>query len=133
MSVQLFAVIVDCQAPGAVSGVLGGVVGWRTSRRDEGEFQISDPAGGPILLYFMAVPEPKSVKNRLHLDLITDGSISQGRVRLNDEVEMVLACHRLLTAVTGRSSGSSSAGSPAFPTSCWGRRCGCCADDRRNR
>jgi hypothetical protein len=39
MSVQLFAVIVDCQAPGAVGSVLGAIVGWRTSRRNEGQFQ----------------------------------------------------------------------------------------------
>jgi hypothetical protein len=31
----------------------------------------TDPASGPRL-FFNAVPEPKAVKNRLHLDLVTE-------------------------------------------------------------
>jgi Glyoxalase-like domain len=75
MSVSLFAVIVDCEAPEQLAAFWAESLGWRASRRNEGEFQTSDPAGGPISLNFMAVPEPKSVKNRLHLDVITDGSM----------------------------------------------------------
>jgi hypothetical protein len=84
MSVSLFAVIVDCQAPEQLAAFWAGSLGWRTSRRNEGEFQTSDPAGGPISLYFMAVPEPKSVKNRLHLDVVTDGSMEVEVQRLID-------------------------------------------------
>ncbi len=35
-------------------------------------------------LYFMAVPEPKSVKNRLHLDVITEGSMEVEVLRSPD-------------------------------------------------
>ena len=48
------------------------------------EASISDPAGGPTLL-FVRVPEPKSAKNRLHLDLGP-----RGRTRA-EEVERAVA------------------------------------------
>ena len=33
-------------------------------------------------LYFMKVPEPKAGKNRLHLELVTEGSMEAEAVRL---------------------------------------------------
>ena len=33
-------------------------------------------------LYFMKVPEPKAGKNRLHLDLVTEGSMEAEAARL---------------------------------------------------
>lgn len=84
MAISLFAVIVDCQDPEQLAAFWAEALGWRTSRRNEGEFQTSDPAGGRISLYFMAVPEPKRVKNSLHLDVITDGSMQVEVQRLID-------------------------------------------------
>jgi hypothetical protein len=43
---------------------------------------VSDPAGGGASLYFMKVPEPKAGKNRLHLDLLTEGSMEAEVARL---------------------------------------------------
>jgi hypothetical protein len=39
----------------------------------DGSDSIIDPTGRSPRIWFQAVPEPKSVKNRLHLDLIVSG------------------------------------------------------------
>jgi predicted enzyme related to lactoylglutathione lyase len=49
-----------------------------------GEVLLKDPKGVGQSLGFMKVPEPKVVKNRVHLDLHPDG-------RLEDEVERLVA------------------------------------------
>jgi glyoxalase superfamily protein len=43
---------------------------------------VSDPVGAGGSLYFMKVPEPKVGKNRLHLDLVTSGSMEAEVTRL---------------------------------------------------
>ena len=43
---------------------------------------VSDPTGTASPLYFVKVPEPKVGKNRFHLDLLTDGSMSDEVDRL---------------------------------------------------
>ena len=50
--------------------------------RNAHEYEVSDPSGGRTRLYFMNVPEPKTVKNRLHIDITTDGSLEDGVARL---------------------------------------------------
>jgi Glyoxalase-like domain len=56
--------------------------GVRVSQRNPGEFLVSDPADAGQSLYFMKVPEPKVGKNRLHLDLVTAGSMEAEVTRL---------------------------------------------------
>jgi hypothetical protein len=54
----------------------------------DSEDRLVDPAGAGPSIWFQAVPEPKSVKNRLHLDLKVGG----GRdVPLDTRRERVLA------------------------------------------
>jgi hypothetical protein len=60
----------------------GGGQGVRVSQRNPGEFLVSDPADAGQSLYFMKVPEPKVGKNRLHLDLVTAGSMEAEVTRL---------------------------------------------------
>jgi predicted enzyme related to lactoylglutathione lyase len=74
MPVSLFAVVVDCRDPQQLAQFWADALRWRSTRRNEGEYQVSDPSPGPTSLYFMGVPEPKVVKNRLHLDVLADGS-----------------------------------------------------------
>lgn len=50
--------------------------------RNPEEFLVGDPAGEATPLYFMRVPEPKVGKNRLHLDLVTEGSLDDEVTRL---------------------------------------------------
>jgi predicted enzyme related to lactoylglutathione lyase len=82
MSVSLFAVIVDSNDPEQLAQFWATTLGWDSTRRNEGEFQVSNPAAGEISLYFMGVPEPKQVKNRLHLDLLADGPMEPEVERL---------------------------------------------------
>lgn len=65
------------------------VEGWynflRAQGRPEGDlnatFAIEDPAGVRPRMFFQRVPEPKSVKNRVHLDLAAPAAGSQDRAR----------------------------------------------------
>ncbi len=64
------------------------VLGWRVTYEDPEEVVLEPPAGTPADgvspdLLFLAVPDPRTVKNRLHLDLRPDDQAA--------EVQRVLA------------------------------------------
>jgi hypothetical protein len=61
------------------------VLGWQELERDEGIISIGPPDGSGPGIDVIRVPEPKSVKNRLHLDLRADGSSTE------QELERLLA------------------------------------------
>jgi hypothetical protein len=52
---------------------------------------VIDPDGAGPRIYFQRVPEPKTVKNRVHLDLNVSGGqaagLEENRRRVDDEVE----------------------------------------------
>lgn len=65
----------DCTDPGVVGRFWELLLGWPLETTpdgsgafDIGEAFLTNPRGGPNLL-FQRVPEPKQVKNRVHLDL----------------------------------------------------------------
>ncbi|MBO0811097.1 MAG: VOC family protein [Microlunatus sp.] len=78
MSVQLSGVVIDCGSPATLADFWQQVLGW--PGRDDGERGevILEPAAGTPAaaadqsLVFQPVAEPKTVKNRLHLDLWPD-------------------------------------------------------------
>ena len=80
--VSVLAVIVDCHDPRRQAEWWARVLGYEVNQRNPDEFQVSDSAGTAGSLYFMKVPEPKVGKNRLHLDLLTPGSLEAEVVRL---------------------------------------------------
>ena len=82
MSVSVLAVIVDCHDPRRQAEWWAQVLDHEVNQRNPDEFQVSDPAGVGGSLYFMKVPEPKVGKNRLHLDLVTPGSMEAEVARL---------------------------------------------------
>jgi predicted enzyme related to lactoylglutathione lyase len=82
MPVSLFAVVVDCRDPRRQAEFWAQALARQVTRRNPDEFQVSDPGGGGASLYFMRVPEPKAGKNRLHLDLLTEGSMEAEVTRL---------------------------------------------------
>jgi hypothetical protein len=63
------------------------VEGWHNFLRSQGRseedlnatFAIEDPAGVRPRMFFQRVPEPKSVKNRVHLDLAAPADSSSDR------------------------------------------------------
>jgi hypothetical protein len=82
------------------------VEGWYNFLRSQGRseedlnatFAIEDSAGGRPRMFFQRVPEPKSVKNRVHLDLAAPAASSPGRGEDIDafvERLTALGAHRL--------------------------------------
>lgn len=74
MGVRLQCVCVDTTDPAPLAAFWEAALGWRRTLEDENEVVLEPPSGSsedgicPDLL-FLRVPEGKSVKNRLHLDL----------------------------------------------------------------
>ena len=73
-TVSVASLTIDCAEPAALAvfwgKVLGRPVGSGASA-ENASLDATDPASGPKL-FFQKVPEVKSVKNRLHLDLLTE-------------------------------------------------------------
>ena len=82
MSLSVFAIIVDCQEPRRQAEWWAKVLSFQLSERNTDEFQVGEGIAGTPSLYFMKVPEPKVVKNRLHLDLLTEGPMEPEVARL---------------------------------------------------
>ena len=81
VSISLLVVVVDCRDPLRQAEFWAQALGYKVNPRNPDEFQVSDPAGVGGSLYFMKVPEPKVGKNRLHLDLVTAGSMADEAAR----------------------------------------------------
>lgn len=82
MSAELLAVVVDCMEPRQQAGFWSQVLSCEVVERNVDEFLVRDPAAPAVPLYFMKVPEPKTEKNRLHLDLVTNGPLADEVNRL---------------------------------------------------
>jgi catechol 2,3-dioxygenase-like lactoylglutathione lyase family enzyme len=80
MGVRLTEILIDCADPQALATWWQGVLGWErgedtdvTEDGEDDEVELRNPDGYPHLL-FLKVPEPKAVKNRLHIDLNPTGA-----------------------------------------------------------
>jgi len=60
---------IDCRDPGSVAAFWCAVLGYELDSLDAEDAWIIDPARRGWALLFQTVPEGKTVKNRLHLDL----------------------------------------------------------------
>lgn len=60
-------VVIDCADPGLLAGFWAGVLGGTPQERDPNWWYLDAP--GWTRLAFQRVPEVKTVKNRLHLDV----------------------------------------------------------------
>jgi catechol 2,3-dioxygenase-like lactoylglutathione lyase family enzyme len=68
---------IDAQDPRAIAGFWEAALGWRRTYDEPNEVVLEPPAGSPedsVVpdLLFLQVPESKTGKNRLHLDLRPD-------------------------------------------------------------
>ncbi len=68
MTSTLVELVVDCEDAERLAEFWCAVLGWHVVERDEGSVEIGDDGGGPTVL-FEPVPDAKTVKNRIHLDL----------------------------------------------------------------
>jgi hypothetical protein len=74
MNLRIQCLCVDSTDPVRLAEFWQQALGWRRTHADDTEVVLEPPAGSPedgIVpdLLFIRVPEPKSGKNRLHLDL----------------------------------------------------------------
>lgn len=70
MGAELREVVIDCNDPGRIAEFWGAALSWDVQQHDRA-YWISE-SGAPfpgLVLVFVAVPENKTVKNRLHLDV----------------------------------------------------------------
>lgn len=82
MSSFIHNITFDCHDAQRVATFWAAVTGWTASRAYEDEYAVG-PGEGHIKLYFVPVPEAKTVKNRVHLDVIPgDGTQEQEITRL---------------------------------------------------
>jgi len=71
MGAVLREIIIDCNDPAGVAAFWSKVLDWKVQEAEGGYFWMSE-SGEPfpdVLLVFVPVPEKKSVKNRVHLDV----------------------------------------------------------------
>jgi predicted enzyme related to lactoylglutathione lyase len=70
VSSTIHNVTFDCADPQAVARFWAGVTGWPVSQPYQpGEYGVAPGVVGAPSLYFVQVPEGKSGKNRVHLDV----------------------------------------------------------------
>jgi catechol 2,3-dioxygenase-like lactoylglutathione lyase family enzyme len=100
--VRIDAIVVDCDDATPLARFWAEALGWRVVESDRAELErladkgIHDPEDDPSVmveppegetpglpvLFFVEVPEPKLGKNRLHIDVVADGSVDDDVIRL---------------------------------------------------
>jgi catechol 2,3-dioxygenase-like lactoylglutathione lyase family enzyme len=82
MTLRLQCICVDTTDPARIARFWQGALGWRRTHSEADEIVLEPPAGSaedgisPDLL-FLRVPEGKTTKNRLHLDLRPDDQAAE--------------------------------------------------------
>ena len=70
MGARFTELVIDCRDPERVAQFWGAVLGYDiTDRGPEGEIEISGGVPGAPTLVFVRVPEGKTLKNRIHIDV----------------------------------------------------------------
>jgi predicted enzyme related to lactoylglutathione lyase len=92
MARSILAIVVDCHDCLAQANWWASALDFQVSERNPNEYEVSDPSGSGTPLYFMNVPESKTVKNRMHVDISVDGS-------LDDEVARLVAVGATLVEI----------------------------------
>ena len=73
MGARLTEIVVDAADPERLADFWAEVLGWPRTGVYEGVVELGDPGGAKPTLVFVPVGDPKSVKNRLHLDVNPTG------------------------------------------------------------
>jgi hypothetical protein len=82
MTLSIDTLTIDCHDPRVVAEFWAAALGYRLKEIDDDEAEIVPPGGSGRPLLFQLVPDEKSVKNRLHLDLRPSGSMAAEVARL---------------------------------------------------
>jgi hypothetical protein len=97
MTASILATTFDCRDAGTIAGFWARALGYEISESGSNapdEFELCDPAGRGHPLYFVNVPESKTVKNRVHLDLVSDLPMADEVARLTAAGALAVAVHR---------------------------------------
>ncbi len=76
MASVLREIVIDCARPRELAGFWSRVLGWAVVEDEHGFCWMSstgEPTAPPPILVFVPVPEPKTVKDRIHIDLNPSG------------------------------------------------------------
>ena len=85
MTSRFSELCIDCHDPHRLAEFWAAVLDWKVDDDDGDEVEVADPDGSLPTLLFVKVPDSKTVKNRLHIDV-------SPRDREQDaEVERILA------------------------------------------
>jgi hypothetical protein len=76
MSLRWEEVVVDCRDQAALGRWWAEVLEWEIVDADDDETELRNPEGGATLL-FANVTEPKTIKNRVHLDFVPDDQAAE--------------------------------------------------------
>lgn len=90
MAARILLTTFDCRDAVAISDFWATALGYEVNDLGSNppeQIELHDPVGHGHPLFFVNVPEPKTVKNRVHLDLVTD-------LPMADEVERLVAAGR---------------------------------------
>lgn len=82
MSIRIQCICVDTTDPASIATWWSQALGWRITLQSDDEWVLEPPAGSPEDgvspdLLFLKVPEPRTTKNRLHLDLRPDDQAAE--------------------------------------------------------
>jgi len=81
MTSRLDTIAIDCRDVSVLADFWTQVLGWQVLEREGDEYLAIGPADGSSPgIDLIAVPEEKTVKNRLHLDLRADGSSTEDEI-----------------------------------------------------
>jgi predicted enzyme related to lactoylglutathione lyase len=83
MSVSVVCVTVDCRDPRRVAEFWAEVLDWRVAHVTDDGAVVEAPGRDQPYLEFIVVPEPKTLKNRVHLGLST--------AELDQQIERLVA------------------------------------------
>jgi Glyoxalase-like domain len=82
MTLSVDTLTIDCHDPKLLADFWCAALGYRLAEVDDEDAEIKPADGSGWALLFQTVPEGKSVKNRLHLDLRSSGSMAAEVARL---------------------------------------------------
>ena len=82
MASKVDTVTIDCADASRLAGFWSAALGYEIEDVDDDGALIEDPTASGVAVYFQIVPESKSVKNRVHLDLRPPESMAEEVERL---------------------------------------------------
>lgn len=82
MTLRMQCICVDCTDPVSLGRWWAEMLGWRLTHQEPDQVVLEPPAGSPQDgvspdLVFLRVPDPKSGKSRLHIDLRPDDQLAE--------------------------------------------------------